>query len=87
MDVTSKFHRLQDIFDEANDTLSDILEDDELEHEHFSSLRNSVRSLQDQSRRMESMTNRFLSELESAKRKVMAEEMAKKEESERASND
>lgn len=87
MDVTAKFHRLRDIFDEANDTLSDILEDDELEHEHFSSLLSNVRSLQDQARRMESMTERLLLDLERVSKKVEAEEIAKQEESERASND
>lgn len=61
MDMTDKFERIRDVLDEANDTLSDLLEDDDLEH--ADTLRQKVRSFYEQMKRMESQSESLLDEV------------------------
>lgn len=61
MDIADKFERIRDVLDEANDTLSDVLEDNELEHQD--ALRQRVRSFLEQMKRMESMSENLLEEV------------------------
>lgn len=61
MDMTDKFERIRDVLDEANDTLSDLLEDDDLEH--ADALRQKVRSFYEQMKRMESQSESLLDEV------------------------
>lgn len=61
MDLTDKFERIRDVVDEATDTLSDVLEDDELSRQP--AFRQQVRTFYDQMKRMESQSERLLSEV------------------------
>lgn len=58
MDVGDKFERIRDILDEVTDTLSDVLEDDDLER--HDALRQQVRTFYDQMKRMESQSETLL---------------------------
>lgn len=58
MDVSDKFERIRDILDEATDTISDILDDDDLEH--ADALRQQVRTFYEQLKRMESQSETLL---------------------------
>ena len=58
MDLGDKFERIRDVLDEANDMLSDVLEDDDLEH--AGALRQQVRTFHEQMKRMESQSESLL---------------------------
>lgn len=58
MDLGDKFERIRDILDEATDTISDVLEDDDLEHQD--ALRQQVRTFYEQMKRMESQSETLL---------------------------
>lgn len=58
MDLGDKFERIRDILDEVTDTLSDVLEDDDLEN--ADALRQQVRTFYEQMKRMESQSETLL---------------------------
>lgn len=58
MDLGDKFERIRDMLDEANDTLSDVLEDGDLEH--HDALRQQARTFYEQLKRMESQSETLL---------------------------
>lgn len=58
MDLGDKFERIRDVLDEVNDSLSDVLDDDDLEH--ADALRQQVRTFYEQMKRMESQSERLL---------------------------